>query len=173
MKSYEIIGSLGPAQTKLVAGWAAARRRDAEFLLKAWTEDEGFEELIDYVCAGGEVQEYCDAKALRVGKVLRWIKADPARVAEYGEALVISADRIMNETVKIADDVLLEQLAMNKATMRIQAKSRLAKTRAVGYTTTVRSEISGAGGAALPPIYVQYIPSGAGTRADDSDSDPI
>lgn len=170
-RAYDIIS---PDHLALAQSYASSRRKDAQQLLDNWIAGDGFEDLLDEIHGGGDLQAYCDARFLRIGKVMRYIKDDVERTKAYSDALVGSADRLMNETVKIADDVPIAQLHMNKAGMQIQARARLAKTRAVGYSNTVRNEITGRDGTDLPPIYLTFVPTGAnaGAKPPISDGDP-
>lgn len=157
----------------LVAGWSQQRRADARLLLESWAKADGFDDLIDYLYEGGNLQQFCNERALRISLVLKYIREDSTRFATYNQALVGSAEQMMNETLDIADGAPKDQLSMNHAALRIQTRARVAKTRAVGFDNTVRTEVSGPGGGPMPPVYVNFVPVGAVIAATNPDADPV
>jgi predicted DNA-binding protein YlxM (UPF0122 family) len=123
-----------------------------------WVKGGGFEELIDDISTGElSLQEHAHWHSVRPSAILKWIKEDPSRQEQYNMALALSADALMEETVRDARNASsIDQISLNKTQMIINAKTKLAKTRVAGFVSKPENNTP----AALPPVYVQFVTTG-------------
>jgi hypothetical protein len=100
-----------------------AQDRIARFLDKIATEEQTMDELLQRVCENESLHEVCTAWEVPYGRVQAWLAASTDRQAAYEGALRIKADRLVGETIGIADDM---DLGAEDRKVRIATRFRAA-----------------------------------------------
>lgn len=153
-----------PEVVKVLEKEFTRRRRDAWTNFESWKKNGGFEELIEDLSTGElSLLEHAHWHAIRPAQILKWIKEDPARIALYDDALRLSSDALMEDAVRDARLASsIDQISLNKTQMIINAKHKLAKTRASGYSG--KGDAANNPAALAPPVYVVFTSTGTQTK---------
>lgn len=77
-------------------------------------EDGLLDEVTDDLLEGCSLRGIAEHKGLRVGELARWIFATPEREASYRGMLRVKADLLAHETLAIADEGGVEDVAHRK-----------------------------------------------------------
>lgn len=149
-----------PEVVKVLEKDFTRRRRDYWTNFNSWINNGGFEELLDDLSTGElSLLEHAYYHSVRPADILKWIKADPNRIERYNDALLLSADAIMEDAVRDAKFASsIDQISLNKTQMIINAKHKLAKTRVAGYTS--KPEVNAGQGTLTVPVLVQFVTTG-------------
>lgn len=102
----------------------------------AWSRADGaIDELCEYIGSGGashNLYQFSQAHGFLHTTMLRWLDADPKRLAQYNQAREFRAERIADEIAEIADEPIpraltgLDSAAVADKRVRIDTRKWLA-----------------------------------------------
>lgn len=95
-----------------------------EIISRKSEEPEWYEGLLERIGSGENVLQVARDQGVTHGSMLKWIRADEERLAAFHEAQRIAAQRLVDESLEIADT--MEQEDAFKAKLRIDTRLRIA-----------------------------------------------